>query len=152
MVKEKMKHGEMSERLRHVHEQMAYGAHVTEKARVQELIRELEEQLEELVRQRERLDSDIRDVRSRLQNAESELERVEESQDHLDELLSDIEAGVVAGQRVDPTHPRVKTAAEIANETPKDIIRRLQERNPDVPDEAFRYAQPHEDPMWNADK
>jgi len=145
---QKLEHGEMSERFREWVDSLAYGATASEKARVVERIRDLRRERDHLRSKRDAIERDITDTETKLSNAESRLDAISESDGRFEGSLDTIERMLLTGTRVDVTHPQVRTAADMVDDEPEVIIDMLKERNPDVPEHAFRYAQPDEAPKW----
>lgn len=135
---EKTEHGEMTENIRSLYEQIAFGEEVAE-----------HQQLKlELDRVREEKD----DTRAEIRNLQSELEELERKESRLEErlqqkqskadeyrvILETLEKQLLDGQRILESNQSVQDAASIKNVEPDEVIAELQERNPDVPDYAFR--------------
>jgi len=147
----KTEHGEKTEILRQRVYEVAHGQDVAEKERVKD-------QLREKRNDRRELDREIQDMKNERDELDREIERLEERLDTLleqdgeiDGALEVIESELHDGVRIYDGHTQVKEAARIGDMEPNDVIDRLKERNPSVPDEAFRLAKPHEDPRWKAE-
>lgn len=136
-AKDKLQHGEMSEELRHTLKRIAHGADAAEQTRVKD-------RLKQLRKQRRQLEEDIQSLQSERDETERDIERLEERLDQLaeqegeyDGYLKSIEQDLKDGIRVFEGHAKIKQAARIAGCSQADVLRDLQERNPDVPDEQF---------------
>lgn len=147
-AKRKLDYGELSERLRQTVHEIAYGTDVTERKRLKEKRRDLRSEVREVNRE-------IEELKERREERQREIDRVDERIDALtdddgeyDGYLQALETDLHDGSRIDVQHGKVERAAEIGNCDPKDVIQALQERNPDVPSEAFRMAKQHEQPNW----
>lgn len=94
------------------------------------------------------LEDDLEDVREEKQALLSKKAEMEEEQDAYEEHLEDLEKFLLQGRHLDPSHPRVKNAANIGDVEPTEVIEDLKERNPEVPDYAFIDGL-HADQSWD---
>lgn len=150
-LKSKLEHGELSEELRQYSRQLAFGADVSEEER-------LLEERRELAKERREIDGDIETLKKKREEVERKLDRVDGRLEHLrerdgeyDGVIAMLEEDLRDGARVMPGTDKVKRAAKIGDCEPEDVIEDLKERNPNVPDKAFRRAKSGESPRWNDD-
>lgn len=147
-VKRKTEWGGMSEKLRERLDEIAYGTEVTERKRLREKLNDLREEKRDV-------EHDIESLRHKRDELEREIENVEQRLDVLmdndgeyEGILQGIEADLHDGKRVAPGHGKVERAAELGECDPQDVIEALKERNPELPDMAFRDAKPWEAADW----
>lgn len=148
LAKEKLEHGEMSERLRQTLAQIAHGADVAEQSR-------LKDRVQELRRQRRKKDRQIRELQNDRDEIDRDIERIEERLDSLmeqegeyDGALSMLESELREGNYVFPNKSSVKEAASVGQTTPETVIQDLKERNADVPEAAFELPKVHQPNDW----
>lgn len=137
-AKRNTERGEISTELRRTYRKLAFGEAVeredTERQRLQELreekddirskIRNLQADLEELEREEARLEE-------RLQNRESREQKYET-------ILETLESELYDGANITVHRSSVKNAADLKEVTPKEVVEEIKERNPAVPDHAFK--------------
>lgn len=148
-VKAKTDHGEISEEIRNRLREIAYGTEVSERQR-------LKEQLTDLRKQRRDLEAEISDKQRERDEVERKIERVEDRLGQLEDMsgkydgmLETIESQLHDGVRFPPGGPPIQKAADMIDGDADDVIADLKERNPNVPDAAFRPARDDEPPRWN---
>lgn len=111
-----------------------------------ERIAELEEQMAEMQDQMAEVSEQIAAERERKQaaldrarEARAEAERTEQERAaEREEALLEVEDHVRSGGHIFPEFRAVTRAAEVCNTTPAEVIETIRERNPNVPDYAFR--------------
>jgi len=147
-AKEKAEWGEMTERLRRAVHEKAYGTEVTERKR----LRDKRDALRSDVRE---IENTIKDEQHKRDEKQRELERVEqrletlEQQDgEYDGFIQALEGDLRDGKRIFVNHGKVERAAELGECDPSDVVEALQERNPEVPESAFREPRAGEQPNW----
>lgn len=147
-AKKKLDHGELSKRLRRAVEEVAYGTETTERARLKEKLETLRSDRREKQQEIENLRHDADELDREITRVENRLDTLMQQDGEYDGFLKSIETDLHDGMRFDPQHGKVEDAAEIGETTPVDVIQDLKERNPDVPDKAFREPEPGEPPKW----
>jgi len=147
-AKRRSEYGELSERLRQTINELAYGTEVTERKR-------LKEKLEDLRGDKRDVDKEIEDLRHQRDELEREISRVEDRLDALmdtegeyEGFLQAIESDLHEGMRFDPGHGKIERAAELGDCDEQDVIDALRERNPEVPNIAFKTATQGVPPNW----
>lgn len=88
--------------------------------------------------ERELIHDVARNVYEREQQVRSEYE--EEREETFEEQLAEIEGNLHDGMHIWPAHGDVEELAEIRGTEPAEIIELLKQRNPDVPEYAFKEA------------
>lgn len=142
MLDEILEHGELTELLREVVgavvEGDGYDRRTVYDARLKQVkrnIRDTRDRIDQLHRELERLEN----TRDRLQNErESVLTREEEWEAAFGEIERTFRAGDLG--HVDNDHPRIEDLAKRFGRSAEDVHEELRERNPDVPDHAFKPA------------
>lgn len=147
-AKERCEHGELSEELRRTVQRLAYGSETTKRERVKEELEELREEKREVVVEKQQLQSKEQELDRKIQRKEEELDGLQDTEAEYTGMLETIEADLHDGQRVWGTMPKVEKAANRADKTTAEVMQELQERNPDVPDKAFRKSKPSESAKW----
>ena len=151
-AQDKTEHGEMSERFRSEIDRVAHGADVAEENRLMDRLqthredrREAERKIREWQEERDELDRKIERIETRL-------DELRDQEGEYDGVLAMLEADLQDGVRIMEGTDKVKRAAQIGDCDPADVIQDLKDRNPDVPDMAFRQARGNESPNWKGDK
>jgi chromosome segregation ATPase len=147
-AKQKLDHGEMSELLRETLDRVAHGADVTEEKRLTDRLQTLREERRQLRRERDEVESDLEEINRKIERVEQRLDDLREQEGEYDGVLAMLEADLHDGVRVMEGTPKVEKAARIGDCSAADVIADLRERNPDVPDAAFRAARENEEPNW----
>lgn len=147
-AKAKLDHGELSEELRATVERIAHGADVAEETRLKDRLTELREDRRELTNKREQIEDDLEEKNRKIERVEERLDTLREQDGEYDGMLSAMEADLADGVRIRPDSKKVNEAASLAGCDPREVIADLKERNPDVPDKAFRAPKPDEDAKW----
>jgi chromosome segregation ATPase len=146
-AKERTDHGELSERVRDLYRRIAFGEEVADHESAQRELHRVREEKDEAR-------SDIRDRQADLEALERKETRLEERlnehksrEDEYQGHLKSIEAHLYDGGHVFPTHGLVKEASRTAECEPEEVIDDLKERNPKIPDYAFKQAM-ESDQAW----
>jgi len=147
-AKESCEHGELSEELRRTVQRLAYGGETTKRERVKDELEELREKKREVIVEKQQLQSKEQELERKIQRKEQELDGLQDTEAEYTGMLETIEADLHDGARVWGTMPKVEKAAHRADKTTAEVIQDLQERNPDIPDKAFRESKPSEPAKW----
>jgi hypothetical protein len=145
---ERLEHGEMSERLREVVTEIAYGADVSKRQRVKKRLDELREQRTGVQEEIRVLENKAERITANISSNERALEYLNDIDGEYEGALQVIEDIIYQGARIDVDHVQVKRAAEIQDIFTSDVILDLKDRNPDLPDEAFRWPKEGEPNNW----
>lgn len=148
-AKKRLEHGEFSAKLRQRVHELAYGTEVTERKRLQEKRQEKRQNVRDLTHEIEGLKEERNREEREIERIDSRLDALADDDGEFEGFLQAIESDLHEGYRVDPNHGKVERAAEIGDCKPSDVIEALKERNPEVPDEAFRDAKQTEPAKWN---
>lgn len=141
-AKDKLPHGGMTREIQDLFNRIAYGEDLNFRSRLQRQRRELADRLEAKRRERRELDTDIENMESRIKELDRKMETVTTREDKFEAKLEEIEAKLrIDGMHIDPEHPAVKRAAQTGGVETGKVMRKLRERNPDVPEYAFQEFQ-----------
>jgi len=145
---DRLEWGEMSERLRDTVVEIAYGADISKRQKVQRRLDEVRDRRDELQSRIDNLRVDLQRRNTQVAELERTLATLNDVEGEYSGALQVIEDIITAGARVDPEHVQVKRAAALKKVQPQEVIKDLQERNPDLPPEAFRFADTGEPADW----
>ena len=147
-AQDKTDFGEMSERVRALYREVAYGEVYDERQQLQARLDELTEELSNERRKKREIESNINDLETEIDKVQRRIsERSTESAEYKAHLES-LEAELMDGRRVTTQMNAVATAAEKKGVMKTVVIEQLKERNPDVPDYAFELAEVGEPADW----
>jgi len=149
---ERLEHGEMSERLRDLVTEIAYGADISKRQRVKKRLDELREQRSEVQQDIRSLENEEERITANISSLEGTLEYLNDVDGEYHGALQVIEDVLEKGARIDIDHSQVIRAAKIRDTEPEDVIFDLKQRNPDIPDQAFRWAKEGELANWLHDE
>lgn len=147
-AKRRAEFGELSEELRKTVRRLAYGR---EKTRREELKDELEEEREEdrrIQREINALKEEQQDVQRNIRDLENQLDDIRDSEAEYEGMLEAISSDLREGTRVTPDATKIEKAAEAGGKTTGEVMNDLRERNPEVPECAYRLAEGHEPGNW----
>jgi chromosome segregation ATPase len=144
-AKRSTERGELSEEVRDLFRRKAYGfsadSENTELERTRAELEKVRERIDDLRRERRRIDAEIESQESRATRLEEKVSRLEERDDKFATTVDTLESLLLDGARIFPERVDDDLDAEA-------IITELKERNPDVPDKAFRLSKPDEPTDW----
>lgn len=139
-AKENAGHGDLSDAVRQAYRIIAYGDDYEDTFRLQQRLERARNEYERLVEDKEQVEREMRDVADRIDTLEAKLEEAEEADEAYEDELQRLEESIKAGEHIFPDHAKVENAAEIGSVSPQDVISELKNRNPDIPDDAFKPA------------
>ena len=144
-AKRNTERGELSEDVRDLFRRKAYGeagtSKNTELEQKQAELDDVRDRVDELRRERRKIDAEIESQESRATRLEEQISRMEEQTDTFDTVVATLESMLLDGARIFPE--RVDDELDS-----KRVINELKDRNPDVPDYAFRLARVDEATDW----
>lgn len=131
-------HGELAKMHRMVEYEAAFGETRTE-------YEQLKAEKEELEDEKDDVDARMRELRSRRESIERRLIRIDNRLENMDSIEDKIESKfesletlVCSGMHLDKNHPLVEEAAQVADIHEEDVLDRLKDRLPNVPEYAFK--------------
>jgi len=137
--------GDLSEDVRDLFRRKAYGhsakSENTELERTRAELQEVRDRIDDLRRDRRKIDAEIESQETRATRLEERVERLEGKSDNFETVVETLEAILLDGGRIFPE--RVDDDLEAER-----VIRKLKERNPDVPSYAFELSHPNEPTDW----
>ena len=150
-AKQKLEFGEMSQRLRETLEAIAHGTEVAEETRLTDRLQTLREERRSLRQQRDEVENGLDEVNRKIERVEQRLDSLREQDGQYDGVLAMLEEDLHSGIRILGGSDKIKRAAKLGDCSVDDVVADLKERNPDVPDKAFRPAEQGEPAVWNSD-
>ena len=151
-AKQKLEFGEMSQRLRETLEAIAHGTEVAEETRLTDRLQTLREERRSLKQQRDNVENDLDEVNRKIERVEQRLDSLREQDGQYDGVLAMLEEDLHSGVRILGGSDKIKRAAELGDCSVDEVIEDLKERNPEVPEKAFRPAQAGEPADWQSDE
>jgi len=150
-AKGKLDHGELSEELRTTVQRIAHGAEVAEETRLTDHLETLREARRKKRQERDNIEQELEEINRDIERTERRLEQLREQDGEYDGVLSMLEEDLHDGRRILGGSDKIKRAASIGDCSVDDVVEDLRERNPNVPDKAFRPARDDEEPRWKTD-
>jgi len=147
-AKSKSEWGEMTERLRGTVHEKAYGTEITERKRLREKRDSIRKEIREVENEIQNKQHTRDEKQRELERVEQRLETLEQQDGEYDGFIQAIESDLHDGKRVFVNHGKVERAAELGDCDESDVIEALKERNPDLPEGAFREPRAGEQPSW----
>ena len=151
-AKQKLEFGEMSQRLRETLEAIAHGTEVAEETRLTDRLQTLREERRSLRQQRDNVETDLDEVNRKIERVEQRLDSLREQDGQYDGVLAMLEEDLHSGVRILGGSDKIKRASELGDCSVDEVIEDLKERNPEVPEKAFRPAQAGEPADWQSDE
>lgn len=142
ILKRRLNHGELSEIIRDVSNTVAYGGGWDRTEVIDRRIAEKESELRDLREQRRDTDADIETLEDDLRDLRNEREEMQTEEEQFEGALWSFEQSFRRGElgHLTEDDPRL---ADLANEFAKsreELYNLIRDRNPDVPDHAFKPA------------
>jgi len=138
LAKDKLNHGELSTELRETIHRIAYGEEISKRERMHKQLAELREEKDSLRAEKREIEAEIEEVEGKITRIEERLDGMERQEDKYEATLELLEETLYDGGRVFADHGQVMKAAKIGGKESSDVIEELQERNPSIPDHAFK--------------
>jgi chromosome segregation ATPase len=149
---DRLEWGEMSERLRDTVIEIAYGADISERQKVQRRLDEIRGKRDETQMKIDNLQGDLQKQNAQIAELERTLATLQDVLGEYSGALQVIEDVLDQGARVDIGHRQVQRAAQMRGIEPAEVIADLKERNPDYPEKAFRWPEDGELVNWREDE
>lgn len=139
LLKERLEHGEMSELIREVAGTVAYGGGWDRSNIKERQLRKERQELRQLREQRRELDAKIETKEETIRELEHEREQMESEEERLEGALWSFEQTFRAGEtRAVEENTQLQSIANEFKLDVEDVQSQLRERNPDVPECAFK--------------
>lgn len=139
-AKMKLEHGEMSKELRTRLEEIAHGTDVAERTRIKDQLKEKRQERRDKQREINNLQNDVDEIDRDIERLEERLDQLAEQEGEYDGYLKSLEADLRDGEHLFAGHAKVEEAATLGDCSEEEVINRLQERNPEIPDLQFKPA------------
>lgn len=137
-AKQKLDYGGLSREVRDRINEIAFGADLNQRSRLERQREELQGELREARERRREADADIETLEERIAAIDEKLSNLTTREEKYEAKLEELESQLRRdGVRVDVDQPAVGRAAATGGVEPEGVIKTLKERNPDVPDFAF---------------
>ena len=155
--KAKYGHGKISEDIRRLFDQRAYGENLEQRSRLEDAIQRERDELEELKRKRREINTEIDNKETIIQDYERKISNLTASEERYEAKLEELERRIRDPENFGHLTAEDEAVVRIADESnkePEGVIRDLKDRNPDVPDYAFEPIPPMGDrhpirnPAW----
>ena len=151
-AKDGLDRGELSKELRATVERLAYGADVAQETRLTDQLRTLRENRREKRQERDNIETELEELNRKIERVEQRLDNLREQEGQYDGVLAMLEEDLHSGVRILGGSDKIKRAAELGDCSVDEVIEDLKERNPEVPEKAFRPAQAGEPADWQSDE
>lgn len=142
--------GELSEDVRKLFRRKAYGLgrgeFTTELEETEAELESVRNELDDLRRKRNELEAKISSKEARENRLVEKRDRLKEEQDDRSQTLDMLENMLKDGERV--FLERIENYADVETETARTILQQLKDRNPDMPEDAFKLSEPQEPLNW----
>jgi len=138
LAKNHLEHGELSERLRETVRAIAFGEEVSQHQKLKKRLENLRDTKDDLRAEKRELEAKIEDVEQKISRVEERVDKLDRREDQYSASLEMLEDQLMSGAHVFPGHGQVMKAAKMGEKEPEDVIDDLKERNPSVPDYAFK--------------
>jgi len=151
LAKEKLDHGELSAQLRQTIQQIAFGEEISQRESAKRRLAELREQKDNLRSDKREIETELEDIEQQITRVEERLDKMERKEDKFEASLQMLEESLRDGQRVWEDHGQVIKAAKLGGVDKEAVIQKLKERNPAVPDYAYKQKL-HSNKDWDGVK
>jgi len=138
LAKNQLEYGELSERLRETVRAIAFGEEVSQHQKLKKRLEGLRDSKDELRAEKREIEAKIEDVEQKISRVEERVDKLDRREDQYTASLEMLEDQLMSGVHVFPEHGQVMKAAKIGEKEPEDVIEDLQDRNPSVPEHAFK--------------
>lgn len=133
-------HGDLSDAVRMAYRTVAYGDDYQNTARLKQRLERAKNEYRRLVEEKDAIEAEMEDAEDRIRTLREQLEKAEEADERFEEKMQELESKLHSGTHIFPNHGDVIEAAEAGGVAEAEVIEELQERNPDVPEDAFKPA------------
>jgi chromosome segregation ATPase len=149
-AKRNCERGELADEVRNLFRRRAYGedaaGKTTELDKAKAEIREVRKRIDDLRDDRAEIENEIESQERRANRLEERIDQLEHSQSQLEQAVEMLENMLQSGERMWPT--RIKNAADVDVSTADQLYQQLQDRNPELPPEAFEEPNIHASNDW----
>lgn len=137
-AKRNSEHGEISERVRDVLREIAYGENIAEHERKKQELAQTRQKKDELRNKLTEIQAELENVERKERRLEEQIEQSQTTEQEYKTILQTLEAEVRDGANITVQRRSVKNAAEIKGIEPEEVVGELKDRNPEIPEHAFQ--------------
>lgn len=137
-AKSNAEHGELSEKVRVLYESIAFGEDIGERSQIERELQSVRSEKDDIRKEIRELQADLESLEKREARLEERVSNLSSKEDKYEGAIEMLEEQLYNGTRVDPNHGGVKRAAGLTDAKPEAVIKTLKERNPNIPDHAFK--------------
>lgn len=137
-AKRNSEHGEISERVREIFREIAYGEDIAEHERKKKELKEVRQRKDEIRNEISSLQAELEEVERKEMRLEAEVEQSQAEEQQFETIVETLEAELYDGANITEKRRSVHNAAEIKGMEPSEVVEYIKERNPKVPDYAFK--------------
>lgn len=145
-------HGELTEEIRNLFRRFAYGPEAgqetSELDRLEAQLQEVRQHLDSLRYDRRQVDIEIETYETRATRLEEKVSALERRRSELDTKTETLETMLHNGDRWWPK--RIMNSINVDRSTAEKIHRELKERNPELPEDAFKVPAVHQEFDWKS--
>lgn len=147
-AREKAEYGQIKSVIEQSLVRFVHGEDQSEHARLKTELENITDENAEKRDQIRQLESEIERNEARHQRIQNRIDELNRVEGEFERKLSQIEGLLYDGTRITERHHLVKEAAEMQESEPLTVLGQLKERNPGVPENAYRLAKKGESPSW----
>lgn len=147
-AKANAEYGELSEKVRTLYETVAFGEEIGERSQLQRELDSIREKKDQKRAKKREIETEIENLERREQRIEERISSLSSKEDKFEGAMEMIEQQLYDGTHIFPEHGLVKRATGLAGMDPEQVINKLKERNPGVPDYAFK-SKIHAERDWH---
>ncbi len=137
-AKARAEYGELSEKVRTLYETVAFGEEIGERSQLQRELDSIREKKDRKRAKKREIETEIENLERREQRIEERISSLSSKEDKFEGAMEMIEQQLYDGTHIFPEHGLVTRATGLAGMDPEQVINKLKERNPGVPDYAFK--------------
>jgi len=149
-AKRNSERGELSDNIRDLFRRKAYGIGDSESPseleQAEAELQEVRNSIDDLRLKRSKIDAKIQSKENRETRLEERIDRLKAEQEEVNQSLDVLENMLQNGERMWPV--RIKNAVDVDIDTAQELYLKLQDENPELPQEAFEEAGIYEENDW----
>lgn len=146
-AKTNAEYGELSEKVRVLYETVAFGEEVGERSQLERELQSLRDKKDKKRAEKRELETEIENIERREVRLEEQLNSLSSKDDKFEGAIEMLEQQLYDGTHIFPEHGTVQKAAGLGEMEPNHVIQKLKDRNPGIPDYAFK-TQMHAEQQW----
>lgn len=147
-AKSNSEYGELSEKVRTLYQSVAFGEEIGERTQLENELKAIREKKDNKRAEKRELEREIENLEKRETRLEERVSSLSSKEDKFEGAIEMLEQQLYEGTHIWPEHGTVKKAAGLGEGTPEQVIQKLKERNPGIPDYAFQPLA-HAESRWH---